>query len=75
MRNRQLPPIPEPDGILTLSVSLSNGKFDASLQFPLEVGLEANQKYIDRWLELIATALNLGIENMSADLGKVSDGN
>jgi hypothetical protein len=65
--NTQRPSAPPPfrptqsnDGYITLSVKLSNGQFDSSIQIPLESTAEEKQRLVVAWFNLMEAGIKCG---------------
>ena len=64
---REAKPVDDKPDVLELSVKLASGHFDTTLRVPFLVGesKETMQRTVDRWLAMIATCLQQGVEEMS----------
>lgn len=49
--------IEDKDDVLTVTMKLASGKFESSISVPLFADLNAKQRFIESWLDLMAAGL------------------
>lgn len=60
--------------VAILSVRLRSGAFESSVSIPIDESREKKDEAVQRWLKLIAFALENGVTEMSANLGDRDNG-
>lgn len=53
-----------------VTIELSNGHFKSSLSQPLGASIEEKQRFVEKWLELMAFGLRNGCTDIVADFAE-----